>query len=205
MINLSFFLLSAFDKKLLKECPAMQQGASFIKFISWFQIVFSFFSGWLALSIFNLSNTVLNFLLALVFSFINIMIVKLFDDWLHKNRDWNTFLIISFFILIIAVLQTIYIGNYFFKTEFQIQAILDKQQIPEYWLDKLLYYLKKPFYIFSFKNTVVSIMSIAIFIVALFVGILPFVLTFYYRKSKYYETQKLIENFRIENEKITRK
>lgn len=205
MINLSFFSLSAFDKKILKECPAMQYGASFIKYISWFQVVASFFSGWLALSIFNIFNTILNLLLAVSFSFVHLATVKLFDDWLHKYRKWSTFLSVTFLILIIAFLQTIYIGNYLFKTEFQIQSILSKQRLPEYWLEKPWYYVQKPLYIFSFKDIIVSIMSIAIFIVTSFIGILPFALTFYYSNSKYYETQKLIENFKLENERITTK
>lgn len=204
MMNLAFFKLSAFDKIILEKCPTMQYGASFIKYIGWCQIIIAFFAGWLALSLFSLSNPVLNMLLAFIFSFTDLMIIKWFDERLHKYRKWITIISITFFILIIAFLQTGIIGSFLFKTEFVISSILDNKHIPEYWLDKLLYYLKKPLYIFSFKNKVVSVMSIALFIVIFFIKILPFAITFFYRKSKYYHTQELIENFKTEYERISK-
>lgn len=205
MIGLAFLKLSAFDKTILEECPTMQYGASFIKYIAWFQIAISFFTGWVAFSLFNFSYTILNMLLAICFSFIHFVVIKSFDKWLHQYRKWGTILTITFFVCVIVFLQTVFIGNFLFKTEFEIHSILNHQQIPEYWLDKAIYYLKKPFYIFSFRNNIVSMMSIAVFIITLFIGILPFGLTFFYRKSKYYPTQKLIENFKTEHERITKK
>ena len=204
-MNLAFFRLSAFDEQVLKECPTMQYGASFIKYISYFQIVISFATGWFSLSLLNFLNSILNLILALFFSFVHILIIKLVDNWLHKHRKWSTILGIIFFVLIIAFLQTIFIANHLFKTELEINTILENQTISEYWKDRWQYYLKKPFYILSFKNKIVSSMSVALFIIFSFIGILPFILTFFYRKSKYYFTQKLIENFKTEYEQISTK
>lgn len=204
-MDLNFFRLSAFDKSILEECPTMQYGASFIKYIAWLPIAISFFAGWVAFSLFNISYTFLNLFLALFFSFLHFLVAKSFDKWLHYRKKWGTVLLVAFFVCIIAFLQALFIGNFFFKTEFQIHSILHNQQLPEDWLDRPLYYLKKLFYIFSFSNSIVSIMSIALFIIVVFIGVLPFTLTFFYRKSKYYPTQKLIENFKTDYERITKK
>ncbi len=205
MINLNFFNPSDFKEKVLEECPTMQYGASFIKYIAYFQILISFAAGWFLLPSFNLDIVLLNTLSALLFSLIHLLIIKLLDHWLHEFRKWSILFTIALSILLIAFLQTIFIGNHLFKTELEIDPIIRQQHIPNYWVSNLLYYMRKLFFIFSFQTRVVTNFSIALFIVASFIGMLPFALTFFYRKSKYYPTQKLIEKFRIAYEQISKK
>lgn len=204
-MNLIFFKLSAFERGILEECPAMKSGASFIKYITYFQVVISFIAGWLALSLFNYSNGLLNLFFAALFTIIHVAITKEFDYWMHQYRNWRTLLGIIFCIFILSFFQTIFISNYLFRAEFEISNILINNSNPDGWVEKIIYYSKKPFYTLSFKNRIVSSLSIAMLIFATFIGILPFILTFYYRNSKYYFTKHLIENYKLGHEQISHK
>lgn len=200
MINLSILKLSAFDEVVLKQCPTIYYGASFIKYIAYFPIVASFFSGLVALSVFNISLMFANFVLGLVFLFIHAFIIKNLDIKLHKHRNMKIMLVVIVSSLLLAFFQTIFISSYLFKTEFQIFEITNHLKVPHNWSEKYVYFYKKIVFVFSFKNNVVSFITVSLNIVLLFIGLLPFILTFSYKNSTYYKSQEIIENFKNEYE-----
>ncbi|PSK95232.1 hypothetical protein [Taibaiella chishuiensis] len=190
-MNRNVFKLSAFDAEALKECPTLQSGASFIRYIAWFPVLLSFCSGYVALSLVNWSHWWSDLALACLLAFLQAQLIRKSDAWLHRKRSWKALLAISSCLILIAFLQTMIISNYLFRTEMQIDAILRPLHSKSLWPKKDL------LYVLSFRDHTVSVITIAMAIVSSFIGILPFGLTFFYRKSKYYPVFQIIENFKM--------
>lgn len=190
-MKLKIFKLSAFEGEILKECPTMFYGASFIKFIAYFPVLISFFAGYVALSILDFFPVWSNIILAGIVVLFHILVIRRFDSWLHAKKSWSVMLIISFCLLVIAFLQAIFISNYLFAAESLIDKILRPGPRNIKWLKGDI------LFVLSFRNNIVSVMTIALAVISIFTGILPFGLTFYYRKSKYYQTYKLVEKFKM--------
>lgn len=204
-MSYTFFRLSSFDKKILTECPSINNGVSFIQYLGWFQIFISLFTGWVGISLFNWGNIILNIILSVSLSLIHIFIFRLLDMELHKYRQWKMMMKVVVIQMVIAFFQTFFIGNFIFKSDVEIYGILHRPYSFISWIDRIFYFFNQYFYIFSFENNVVSVLNITLFFITSFIGILPFGLTFFYRKSKYYDTLELIENFKTEYEYITEK
>src|SRR5690606_8220194 len=113
-------------------------------------------------------------LVASIFSIIHIRIIQAFDQALHKNKDWNTMSSIVFTTMLITLIQNFFISNFLFKAESDIYAFLHNLNSPKNWIYSTIYQFQKLFFIYSFNNNIVSFISIAIFIVILFIEILPF-------------------------------
>ena len=190
-MNLDVFKLSAFKAGTLKECPTLQSGASFIKYIACFPVLLSFCCGYTSLSLFDWSYLWSDLALAGILAFLQTQFIRKSDAWLHRRRSWPVLLAVCCCAIVIAFLQAMIISNYLFRTEMQIDALLRPRPGKSPWLQKDL------LYVLSFRNATVSVMTIAIAIVSIFIGILPFGLTFFYRKSKYYPVSQIIENFKM--------
>lgn len=200
-MSLEILRISHFKKNVISDCPSIQQSLRFINSIFYFQIIVSFVCGYIFLQLFGLNYNVLNCMVAIIFGTIHFSIAKSTDEWLHKDRTILTFSFILVICVLFSFLQTLIITIKVFEPERELYKILNKVYKPSSWKILINYYYKELSFTYSFKNSIVSTMTIAINIITLFVNVLPYILTFYYRNSKYYKTKKIIDHFKENYEK----
>lgn len=204
-MKLSFFNLSGYDKKILEDCPTMQYGASYINLINYFPLLVTSYSAFISLGLLGFDYFFTNVMASLIFTLIHVFFIKNTNNLLHKKRNWEVLIFSIVLATLISFIQVIIFGNYIFQSEYKLHSILKNINPPVLILDKIIFYLKQPFYIFSFENTVVSMMTIALLIVLIFIGILPYIMIYFYRNSKYYFTEEKIKDFKLKYEKLQQK
>lgn len=200
-MSLEILRVSHFKKNVISDCPSIQQSLGFINSFFYFQIIVSIVCGYIFLQLFGLKYVVLNSLVAIIFGTLHFFIAKSTDEWLHKNRAIQTFSFIIVLCLLFSFLQSLIITIKIFEPERELYNILNKVYRPSFWKLLLNFYCKELFFTYSFKNAIVSSMTIALNIITLLVNVLPYILTFYYRNSKYYKTEEIIDYFKENHEK----